>query len=353
MKVLLLGTGIHSIPPAGYGAVERILSEYAQALTRAGHDVKVVNEVRRGRSLDEYWFARHVPALLRSEQYDVLHASTPVVANRLAGAGLPFVYTSHSRHWFWRSSWRHRWGYWLERRAVRRSAGTVALTSDVESAMRRTLPASGRVPIRVIPFGVNAGEFQPAWDLRTGRRALGVGLVLPLKRWEIAAAALKGTGMSLTIAGPTPDPAYASRVRTAGDSVELLGEVEETHLRRLYAESDVLVHPSQVEVLPRAVLEAMASGLPVIASSVVSSLLLDGRCGRAAPASLTDEELVRFFRDAARDFADRPELRRQLGDAGQVAARTTYSWDRIVADHLDFYREVRAADASRPGSRPA
>ena len=353
VKVLLLGTGIYSIPPTGYGAVERIIGEFSQALTRAGQQASVLNEVRHGRSRDEYWFALHLPTLLRRVEYDVVHASTPVVANRLAGLGVPFVYTSHSRHWFWRTSWRHRWGYWLERRAVRRSSASVALTSDVAAAMHRTVPASGRVLLRVIPFGVNADEFRPAWDLRTGRRALGVGLVRPLKQWEIAAAALKGTGISLTIAGPTPDPEYAARVREAGDEVQLLGEVEEPRLKRLYSESDFLVHPSKVEVLPRAVLEAMASGLPVLGSSVVGSFLLDGRCGRAAPPSAAGAELVRFFRDAAQDLVHDADLRRRMGEAGQVEARTTYSWERIVAAHLDLYREVGASGANRPGSRPA
>jgi glycosyltransferase involved in cell wall biosynthesis len=344
VKVLLVGTGIHPIPPTGYGAVERILAEYAQALNEAGHPTQVVNEVRHGNSFDEYRFAMHLPSLIRREKYDVIHASTPVVANRLAGAGFSFVYTTHSRHWFWRESWRHRWGFWLERRAVRRAAATVALTPDVQAAIRDSFPKGITVTTRVIPYGINATGLAPAWDDRTGRRALGVGVVLPLKRWEVAAAALRGTGITLRIAGPLPDPAYAQRLRTAGDSVELLGEVDETRLRQLYAESDFLLHPSQVEVLPRAVLEAMASGLPVVGSSVVGSMFPGGRGALIAPSGATGQDLVRFFHDSTNRLAADPALRRAMAEAGRIQATTTYAWPRIVAEHVELYQQL-----GRPG----
>jgi glycosyltransferase involved in cell wall biosynthesis len=342
VKVLLVGTGAHPIPPTGYGAIERILFEYGQALAAAGHSVRIVNEVNGKGPLAEYRFAYRLPSLLRGERYEVVHASTPVVANRLAAAGIPYVYTSHSRHWFWRENWRHRWGYWLERRAVRRAAAVVALTVDVAAAMRATLPPDFSSPLRVIPYGVNFDGYGPAWEQRTGHRALGVGLVLPLKGWEIASAGLKGTGVSLRIAGPVLDRSYASRVRSAGDSVELLGEVDEVPLRQLYAESDLLVHPSRVEVLPRAVVEAMASALPVIGSSAVNSLFPGGTGGLIAPQGATDDQSIRFFRDSTVRLASSATLRRELGEAGRNVARSTYAWDRVVAAHLELYRQVVA-----------
>lgn len=340
MKVLLVGTGAHPIPPTGYGAVERVLFEYGQALERAGHDVRILNEVHGSGSLAEYRFAMRLPSRLRGEAFDVVHASTPVVANRLAGAGVSYVYTSHSRHWFWRTSWRHRWGFWLERRAVRKAAAAVALTTDLADAMRAVLPADWDHPLRVIPYGVDSEQYVPAWPLRTGRRALGVGIVLPLKRWEIAATALKGTGISLRIVGPVPDPAYAARVRASGEAVELLGEVDETRLRQLYAESDFLMHPSQVEVLPRAVLEAMASGLPVVGSSALGSMFPSDRAGFVGARNATPGESVLFFRSGAQRLAQDAELRRKMGEAGRAIVKDVYAWNRVVEAHLDLYYAV-------------
>ncbi len=345
VKVLLVGTGAHPIPPTGYGAVERVLFEYGRALERAGHTVRILNEVHGSGSLAEYRFAFRLPSRFRPEEFDIVHASTPVVANRLAAAGVRYVYTSHSRHWFWRPKWRHRWGFRLERRAVRRAAAAVALTTDLEAAMRSVLPDGWNHPLRTIPYGVDSEQYVPAWPLRTGRRALGVGVVLPFKRWEVAAAALKGTGVSLRIVGPVPDSSYSGRVRVSGDAVELLGEVDESHLRQLYAESDFLVHPSQVEVLPRAVLEALASGLPVVGSSVVGSLFPSERAGMVAGKEATSEELVQFFRGSAERLAGDAELRRRMGEAGRALVKEAYSWDRVVAAHIELYGAVA------PGAR--
>lgn len=344
MKVVLVGTGSYPIPPTGYGAVERVLAEYGQALNRAGVSVRIVSPMHFGGPVREYRFAFRLPAALRRMDYDVLHVSTPVVANRLSSAGLPFVYTSHSRHWFWRDTWRHRWGYWLERRAVRRAAGVVALTSAVEAAMRASLPPGPAAPIVVLPYGIDLDAYAAAWDRRTGRRALGVGLVAPLKRWELAAAALKGTGVSFRIAGPIFDRRYADQVRAAGENVELLGEVDASRLQQLYAESDLLVHPSRVEVLPRAVVEAMAASLPIVGSPTIAPVVQTGEWGLVAPPGTSEEDLVRFLRDSVLRLVADGELRRAMGTAGRAQASTTFSWDRVVAAHLAFYERVRAAD---------
>lgn len=343
MRVLLIGGGVQPIPPTGYGAVERILADFRTALIAAGHDAEVINRVRHRRMRDEYPFAWELPRLLRGERYDVLHAHTPVVANRLAFGGFPFVYTSHSRHWFYRTQWSHRWGYWLERRAVHRANAVVALTPTIARAMstsvRPPLP-----PVSVIPFGVDAEKFRPDWTRRSGREALGVGVVQPFKRWEMAARALRGLGVRLRIAGPMPSPDYAAAVRTSGDRVELLGEVGEEELLRLYSESDFLVHPSSVEVLSASVLEALASGLPVLGGPPLEGVVEEGRTGWVVP----DGDPVSFvagLRDRATRLLSDATLGRTMGERGREVAQSRFSWPRVVEEHLRVYAPVAAARA--------
>jgi glycosyltransferase involved in cell wall biosynthesis len=341
VRVVLIGGGVQPIPPTGYGAIERILADFQSALTAEGHSAVIVNRVRHRRMRDEYPFALELPRLLRGLEYDVLHAHTPVVANRLSWSGFPFVYTSHSRHWFYRERWTHRWGYWLERRAVRRASAVVALTEPLERTMRTAVATPQPLPISVIPFGVDAGRFSPDWARRTGRRALGVGVVLPFKRWELAARALRGTGILLRIAGPQPSRAYADLVRASGDSVELLGEVDDSSLRALYAESDFLVHPSAVEVLSATVLQALAAGLPILGGPGVAGVVQDGRTGWA----LSDDQPEAFvggLRSRAVALAGDPEARRRMGDSARAVALSQYSWPRVVAAHLAVYRGVAA-----------
>src|SRR5258708_40331358 len=90
--------------------------------------------------------------------------------------------------------------------------------------MREELGSSFSRTPDVIPIGVDTALFRPSADRRSRGRAIGLGIVRPFKRWELAAEALRGTGLGLTIVGPTPDPAYAAKVVAAGDRVALAGE---------------------------------------------------------------------------------------------------------------------------------
>ncbi|HXQ79251.1 MAG TPA: glycosyltransferase family 4 protein [Thermoplasmata archaeon] len=350
MRVLLIGGGVQPIPPTGYGAVERILDDLRKALVAAGHEADVVNQVRHRRMRDEYPFAWQLPRLLKGRRYDVLHAHTPVVANRLACSGFPFVYTSHSRHWYYRDRLSHRWGYWLERRAVRRASAVIALTPTLERTMIGAV-APPLPPITVIPFGVDSERFRPDWTRRSGREVLGVGVVLPFKRWEIAARALRGLGVRLRIAGPMPSPEYAARVRAAGDRVEMLGEVSEEELVRLYAESDLLLHPSAVEVLSAAVLEGLAAGLPVVGGPAVRGVVEEGVTGWSIPDTDTVSFVAGIREQAGRLVSD-ATARREMGENARRQAQNRYSWPQVVAAHLRVYDSLRATPAATgaPGS---
>jgi glycosyltransferase involved in cell wall biosynthesis len=338
VRILLIGGGVHPIPPTGYGAVERILTDFRDALEAAGQEAVIINRVRHRRMRDEYPFAWELPRLLRRERYDVLHANTPVVANRLAFKGFPFVYTSHSRHWYYRERLSHRWGYWLERRAVRRASAVVALTEPLartmRSAVRPPLP-----PISVAPFGVDSARFRPSWDRRTGGHALGVGVVAPFKRWHLAARALHGTGATLTIAGPVVSAAYADEVRRSGPRVRLLGEVPEKELECLFAESDFLVHPSAVEILSATVLEALAAGLPVVGGAGVEGVVDDGVTGWRLD-DRDPQEFAAAMEKRVRILLEDASLRRRMGDAARRVAEERYAWPGTVARHLEIYRSV-------------
>jgi len=338
VRIVLVGGGVEPIPPPGYGGTERFIADLRTALERAGEEVSVVNRVRHRRMRDEYPFAWELPGLLRHERFDVVHANSPVVGNRLAGQHIPYVYTSHSRHWFYRDRLSHRWGYWLERRAVRRAAASVALTEPLARAMTAAAGPLRRAPT-VIPFGVDSEQFRPDWDRRNGSVALGVGVVAPFKRWEVAAEALRGTGVRFELAGPTPDPEYAARVRSAGDDVRLLGELSPEALAARFAASDLLVHPSRVELLSGVVVQGLAAGLPVVGGPAVAAAVEEGRTGYV----IDDADrgaFVRGLRDRTAALAADPALRRRMGDAARATAQERFAWPRIVEQYVAVYRSV-------------
>ncbi len=338
MRVVLVGTGVHPIPPTGYGGVERTLDEFASALRRADIPVRIFQEVRGERPFDEYRFAWNLRRRLHREDDEVVHASTPVVAQRLGAPEFPFVYTSHSRHWFVRTTWTDRWGYYLERRAVRRASHVIALTPAVRAKIDTVLPVRNRPMVSTIPIGVDIERFSPPPTKGDPAIVLGVGVIAPWKRWHLAVDALEGTALHLRLVGPVVDRSYAKALEHR-PNVTLVGEVSDSQLLEEYRRAGLLVHPSAVEVLPGAVLQALACGLPVIGGSAVAGLFEDGAQGRV----LDDSSEERWVRDARTEMvrvAHDESLRTRWAEAARRWATDHYAWSVVAEAHRPVYESV-------------
>jgi glycosyltransferase involved in cell wall biosynthesis len=100
------------------------------------------------------------------------------------------------------------------------------------------------------------------------------------------------------------------------------------------AAADVLVLPSIYEELGSVLLEAMAAGLPVVASAVGGIPDTLGDAGRLVPPR--DPAALAAAVD---ELLDHPALAAQLGDAARRRA-TAFSWDVLAGRVLDVYRQV-------------
>ena len=94
------------------------------------------------------------------------------------------------------------------------------------------------------------------------------------------------------------------------------------------ADGDIFVLPSRSEAMPNALLEAMAAGLPVVASSVggIGEIVADGRTGLLVPA---DNPVA--LADRICGLMTTPSLTSALGDAARTEIRGRYSFCRMVA----------------------
>ena len=122
--------------------------------------------------------------------------------------------------------------------------------------------------------------------------------------------------------------------------VRLLGTVPSAEVARRLRGSDVLMLPSLDEGLPKVLLEAMACGLPVVATDCggVSEAFSDGVEGLLVPprdAAAMAVALERLWRD--------PALRTRLGEAGRRTATSRFTLDRQLEELHAMYRAV--ADA--------
>ena len=247
-----------------------------------------------------------------------------------------------------------------EERELAASADRIVATCTDEVFELLRLGADRR-RVSVIPCGVDLSLFGPDGPREPRRedraRIVVVGRLVERKGVGNAITALAGLpGAELVIAGGPEaarldsDP-VARRLRRlarslgVADRVDLRGRVERASLPALMRSADAVVCVPWYEPFGIVPLEAMACGVPVVASAVGGMIdtVVDGVTGVHVPPRRPDllaGELVSLLADPAR--------RAGLGAAGAERARTRYSWDLVARATLDVYRSLTA---SRAGGR--
>ena len=228
-------------------------------------------------------------------------------------------------------------------RAMRAAAAVIVLTPAQAAFVEREY----RVPaerIHVVPNGVGREYFIPARRSRSdeGLPETGALRLLFVGRLEVQknvarlidALALVKEKVQLRIVGDGALRAQLEqRAAASGLPVQFAGALHGEDLLRTYAEADAFVLPSDREGMALVALEAMAAGLPVIATDVPGNAeLIAGRGLLAAPDPAALAEAI----DAvAADRELRAELARRCADAA-----SEYAWD-AVADRVErIYDEV-------------
>ena len=225
----------------------------------------------------------------------------------------------------------------------------------------RALALSGEYPeerSRVIPYGVDVGAFSPdparrhLWRERLGIPAaapllLGVGRMATKKGFavliEILPALLAENPQLRVVLAGGGDllPTFQAATRPWSDRVFFPGSVLRDTLPDLYRAADVFVLPAvhdakgNVDGLPNVILEAMASGLPVVASGIsgIPLAVEDGRTGRLLPERDAPALLA-----ALREMLADPAAARAQGERGRRKAEAELTWDAVAARYREGYQ---------------
>ncbi|HXW39257.1 MAG TPA: glycosyltransferase [Acidimicrobiales bacterium] len=231
---------------------------------------------------------------------------------------------------------------WLERWSLRRAAGAYTCNEDAARILRRKgLDA----PAVVIPLGIDIDRYEPAVRAAPGEtlKVGFVGRLIPHKGADVLLRAVAlDDRLSAEIVGSGPDSArLADLVHELGLAarVSLCGHVDEEETPAVYRRFDALAVPSVptpgwVEQFGRVVVEAQASGVPVVASRSGALPEVVGDAGILVepgdPVALC-RGLVRLLDEPGRWAEAR---------AGGLAASTRCSWSRVAADQLRLYRSA-------------
>lgn len=236
----------------------------------------------------------------------------------------------------------------VERRAVARADAVLVLTPRAADALVDDGVPAERV--HVLPSGYCPPLFatrfaDPLPHVPRGRRVLFAGRLSPQKRPldVVAAHARLDDDVHLVLVGDGPlraDVEQAVERSPARGRVHLVGLVPHDAVPAYLQHSDVFVLPSHYEELGSALVEAMASRLPVVANRIggIPDLVQDGVTGLLAERG----DVAGLAARVQRVLDDR-HLTRALADRAHAHVESSYAWPSLAARVHDVYRAVQAS----------
>ncbi|MDQ7903848.1 glycosyltransferase [Phytohabitans sp. ZYX-F-186] len=365
MRIAIISVDHRPVRPASrdWTAAPAVhVTELAAALAALGHDVRVHTrrvstaqpEVRTGADgvttvvvpaeggdafgqwLDAAWRDGWAP--------DVVHAHTlpsavaAMVARKLTSR--PTVVTFHGDE--------------------EGDAAAIAGTADAVVALSRTeahgVRRLGAAPanVSVVPPGVDPTRFAPegrAWVRRRTHRVLAVGQLVPPSGFAAAVDALPELpDTELVVVGRPRPPSnglgpHAAQLRALAvnhgvhERLRLTGAAPYGDMPGWYRSADLLVCTPEHASFSRAAIEAMACGIPVVATAggPLAEVVNDGVTGRLVPP----ERLAGVIRELLADA----DLRRAYGTAGARWARGAYDWAVAAPRTVETYERIRTQHA--------
>lgn len=229
----------------------------------------------------------------------------------------------------------------LFKRIWRRASALVACSEGLKQRALRFLPD---VSIEVIPNGVDLERFYPAeaGARQEMLRLLTVGRLSVTKRVDMLINAVEilrkeGIKARLTIAGSgalEQQLRHSISQKGLGEVIEMTGRVGPEEMPRLYRRSDILVSATMQEGMSNAMLEAMASGLPIITTRCegVEELVADN-------GIVLGEACAEIIAGAVKKIAQDREGYKRMSEAARNRANS-FTWSAAADRYIRHYRQI-------------
>jgi glycosyltransferase involved in cell wall biosynthesis len=324
----------------------------AGALASLGHDVTAT----AGQDGQLPGYARELAGSWRRNPPELVHAHhwTGVLAALAAAREVPvpviasfgsFASAAH-RHGLAADSQARR----LEPGIARAAASVIASTKEEAEELAR-LGVPGR-NVACVPSGVDLRTFRPGpFSVRRKKeqKLIAIGSLAEHRRLDLllrCLAELPGTDLVIA-GGPAAadleaDPGYRVLAKLAAhlgitERVRFTGQVSDARLAGLLRSADLLVSAASYEPEGTAAVQAMACGVPVIATATggYRDAVIDGTTGMLVPP----ERPAAIIRPV-RELLAAPMRRAAFGIAGADRARSRYAWDRVAAETAAWYERT-------------
>jgi glycosyltransferase involved in cell wall biosynthesis len=232
-----------------------------------------------------------------------------------------------------------------------RGAAFVACISDFARAqLMRLVEPEYWAKLQIVHCGVEPAAYSAERLPRPAGqplRVLSVGRLDPMKGFSVLLEALadlrdEGVALNLTLVGDGPERARleaAARRFGLTERVRFTGALGAADVTGLLAEADLFCLPSFAEGVPVVLMEAMAAGLPVVATSVmgIPELVTDGRTGLLVSPG-RPEPLAK----ALRRLAGHAEMRHAFGTEGRAVVQAAFDVDDAARTLQRLFAAARA-----------
>jgi glycosyltransferase involved in cell wall biosynthesis len=312
---------------------------------------------------DRFMFALKTNEYLKKDEFDILHVHLPFAANILVNINRKLssrvVYTAHigeerKRFAFDSSVPLALKLFSPDLYLMKRVRKSVVLNESLKEKLVKKGIARER--LEVIPNGINVEDFNVSkeenqrirekYGLVEGMTVMFAGTVTPRKGvlQLIRAGEILNLGkkvLFLIVGNLNLDREYAQKVveyaKIKGVNAKFTGFVPYKDLKALYSACDIFVLPSFEEGQPIVLLEAMASGKPLIGSKVggIPMQIRDGWNG-----FLVEPKNERQLAEKIKYLIDHSEERGRMGKNSRELAEGEFNWSKIAERYLEVYREV-------------
>jgi glycosyltransferase involved in cell wall biosynthesis len=297
-------------------------------------------------SYHPYWtlFPFALPQIVSTRSADLIH-TTPDHARFFYRKSIPLVITFHGYvldgqmrpYCSWLTNIYHLMAlrFWI-RSAIKMAHTVTAVSRFTAHLVQQDLNISRSV--NVIYNGIDVHHFRPKNSSRSDTKEVRVLFSGNLTRrkgahWLPLIAKLLQKNIRIFYT----QGLRTRRSLTSNPKLQPIGTVPFKNMPGYYRQMDLLLMPSVREGFGLVVAEAMACGLPVVASdcSAIPELIDEGKGGFLCPVGD-----VKAFAEKINLLADSPKLRREMGEYNRAKVEKMFTLDRMIKEYQDLFQEV-------------